>query len=113
MNAPKSIFQELVDIEGHRALTVSTGIPALQRLANVALRDSGQARTVGLFLLGLYNGHTYPFSLTQLRGLDLDLHSDCLAVLRLDYHPAREVHQYIEGGDELFKQLRDRLTEKE
>ena len=85
------------------------GLPALRRLAAIAAGDSGQARIVGRFLLGLYNGHEYPFSLVQLRGLDLELHADCLLVLRLDLHPAMEVHEYLEDGDVLFQQLRDQL----
>lgn len=110
MSALTTMFQELANIEQHRAQAQAEGLPALQRLAQVARRDSGQARTVGLFLLALYNGHAYPFNLSRLRSLDMALHKDCMAVLSMDYQPAMEVHQYIEGGDDLFRQLRDRLT---
>lgn len=81
------------------------GLPALRRLADIADGDSGQARIVGQFLMGLYNGNRYPFDLTRLRGLDLELHRDCMAVLHMDYHPAREVHEYLEFGEGLFDQL--------
>lgn len=108
MNIPLHFFAELDRINQHRQQTHAEGIPALERLAIVARRDTGQARTIGLFLLGLYNGNAYPFNLSRLRGLDLDLYSDCLAVLSMDYHPTMEVHEYIDDGNELFKKLRDR-----
>lgn len=85
-----------------------SGLQALQRLAEVAANDTDQAITVGRFLLGLYNGNKYPFNLISLRSLDSNLHADCLAVLQLDYTPLQEVHEYLENGAALFKQLRNR-----
>lgn len=108
MNA-LALLDELNGIERDRQQAHSAGLPALQRLADVAQGDSGQARIVGLFLLGLYNGADYPFDLTQLRGLDLALFQDCQAVLHLDYHPEREVHEYLVQGDALFSRLRATL----
>lgn len=92
------------DIE--RETVLAAGVPALQRLAKVAQRDSGQAATVRLFLLGLYNGYRFPFNLTALRGLDLELFNDCMAVLTLDARATvKEVHQYFNNGGELFEQF--------
>lgn len=92
------------DIE--RQTVLAAGVPALQRLVKVAQRDSGQAATVRLFLLGLYNGYRFPFNLTTLRGLDLELFNDCMAVLTLDARATvKEVHQYFDRGGDLFEQF--------
>ncbi len=85
-----------------------TGLPALVRLTEVAQRSSGQSAVVGRFLLGLYNGPQYPFELTDLRRLDAELHQDCLAVLELDWQPAREVHEYVDNGDRIWRGLAER-----
>ncbi|WKL67811.1 hypothetical protein Q1Z72_03825 [Pseudomonas qingdaonensis] len=92
--------------EAERPAIRVKGIEALQRLVPVALRDSGQSRIVGRFLLSLYNGSAFPFALTDLRGLDSSLWDDCLAVLRLDRRPELEVHEYIENGDDIWSQLK-------
>ncbi|OAI20424.1 hypothetical protein A1507_22855 [Methylomonas koyamae] len=93
-------------LEVERETVLAAGLPALQRLAIIAQRDTGQAATVRLFLLGLYNGYRFPFNLTTLRGLDLELFSDCIAVLTLDARATvKEVHQYFNNGGELFEQF--------
>jgi len=85
---------------------LEAGVPALRRLLQVALRDTGQSEVCGRFLLGLYNGPIYRFDLTELRRLDSDLVEDCLAVLRMDAQPMKEVHCLIEDGDAVFRRLR-------
>ncbi|MDX8127745.1 hypothetical protein QLH52_10665 [Methylomonas sp. OY6] len=98
--------------EIERETVIAAGLPALQRLAKIARRDTGQAATVRLFLLGLYNGYRFPFNLTALRGLDLDLFTDCLAVLTLDARATvKEVHQYFHNGGELFEQFAEMVME--
>lgn len=83
-----------------------SGFEALQRLYEVACRDTGQARKVAAFLLGLYNGDRFPFDLTDLRGLDDDLFMDCMAVLRMDARLTRkEVHNYFNQGGQKFERL--------
>jgi len=104
-------LDQLASLEADRQQAHTTGLPALERLAAVARQDSGQARIIGLFLLGLYNGSAYPFDLTQLRSLDAQLFRDCLAVLHLDYYPEQEIHQYLRAGDALFAHLRNTLTD--
>jgi len=82
------------------------GAEALQRLFTVANRDSGQCRYIAHFLLGLYNGHRFPFDLTDLRGLDNELFEDCMTVLRMDARVTQqEVHLYFENGGKRFEQL--------
>ena len=88
-----------------RPVIVREGIEALVRLMAVTEGDSGQCRKVAAFLLGLYNGTRFPFDLTDLRALDLDLFEDCMAVLRMDKQPEREIHLYFTHGGERFEQL--------
>lgn len=92
--------------EAERPRIRAAGIEALHRLLPVAQRCTGQSRIVGRFLLSLYNGSAFPFSLTDLRGLDSALWDDCLAVLRLDRRPEQEVHEYIENGDQIWSHLK-------
>ena len=81
------------------------GVAALRRLLPVAQRDTGQSGVVARFLLNLYNGDRFPFDNTDLRRLDAELVDDCLAVLRMDVCPAREVHTYFENGSAIWEQL--------
>jgi hypothetical protein len=78
------------------------GVSALLRLVAGARQPTGQGHRLRRFLLGLYNGPEWPFDLTDLRNMDRDLQQDVLAVLQLDWHGGREVHNYIEDGDRLF-----------
>ncbi|MFK0032999.1 DUF7673 family protein [Pseudomonas monteilii] len=100
------LFDALMRYQQRPAIR-DAGIQALARLVPVALRDSGQSRVVGRFLLGLYNSRDYPFELTTLRNLDACLFDDCLAVLRLDSSPEQEVHEYLANGQLIFSQLRE------
>jgi hypothetical protein len=102
--AVDDFFQQILDLDAERQTVTETGIPALIRLAAIAERDTGQANTVRSFLLGLYNGHCFPFNLTRLRGLDKSLFDDCMAVLTLDARAtAKEVHHYFDNGGERFE----------
>lgn len=108
--SPQDRFQQdmarIAAEEAERPAIRAKGIEALRRLVPVALRESGQSRIVGRFLLSLYNGSAFPFALTDLRGLDSSLWDDCLAVLRLDRRPELEVHEYIANGDQIWSQLK-------
>lgn len=90
------------------------GEAALRRLLPIAQRDTGQSARVARFLLGCYNGHRFPFDLTNLRSLDYEIMEDCLAVLRMDSTPYQEVHQYFDHGGLVFEKLADdwNLNEK-
>ena len=78
-------------------------LDALLRLYKIAHSDTGQSTRVRRFLLGLYNGPEFPFDLTELRTLDRAIWDDCIIVLRLDRHPAKEIHEYLPEGRETFK----------
>lgn len=88
-----------------RPQIIAEGQAALHRLMPVAERDTGQSGVVARFLLALYNGRRFPFDLSQLRRLEHALHDDCLAVLRMDAHPMRDVHCYIQDGVQRFERL--------
>lgn len=81
------------------------GEAALRRLLPVAQGDTGQSGVVARFLLGLYNGRRFAFDLTDLRRLDAGLLDDCLAVLRMDATPLKEVHEYFPDGGRIFEAL--------
>lgn len=99
-----NFLSQIRELDTERQAATEAGMPALMRLADVAERDSGQAETVRLFLLGLYNGYRFPFNLVRLRGLDKALFDDCMAVLTLDARAtAKEVHQYLDNGGEQFE----------
>jgi hypothetical protein len=81
------------------------GERALHRLLPVAQRDTGQSMVIARFLLNLYNGERFPFDMTDLRRLDHKLFNDCMAVLKMDFQPQKEVHLYFENGGALWEAL--------
>ncbi len=60
---------------------------------------TGQAGRLVRFLAGVYNGSDYPFALTELRALDVELANACLDYLNYDRLGKREVHHHLAGGD--------------
>lgn len=81
------------------------GLEALKRLLPIAQGHAGQCKIVANFLLSLYNGMRFKFDLTDFRALDRKIFNDCLAVLKMDYTPVREVHCYFEDGGQIWEQL--------
>lgn len=81
------------------------GEAALRRLLPIAQRDTGQSSVVARFLLNLYNGERFPFDMTDLRRLDYELFDDCMAVLKMDFQPQKEVHRYFEDGGAIWEAL--------
>lgn len=102
----EAVAARLAIEERGRPAIKDAGLAALHRLLPVAQRNTGQSRIVGCFLLSLYNGHAFPFPLTDLRALDTSLFKDCLALLRMDQRPEMEVHEYVEDGDAIWSQLK-------
>ena len=99
------MYAERAKWEAERPEIDAAGQAALARLFRVAQGDTGQARRIAAFLLGCYNGSRFPFDLTDFRGLDYALFDDCMAVLRMDYQPRREVHTYFEQGGKQFEKM--------
>lgn len=81
---------------------------ALQRLIDVAQKDSGQPEIIRLFLLSLYNGDAFPLVPYRLRSLDLELREDVLEVMRLDlFDFRREIHRVIPSTEHLWLEWRN------
>lgn len=100
-NISDTLLRQMAEFDRQRTEVKEKGIPAVQRLYQVAQGGSGQCHALRRFLLALYNGQEWPFDLTRLRGLDAELHTDCMAVLALDAWGGREVHAYVASGEEL------------
>uniref|UniRef100_UPI0039F6D996 DUF7673 family protein n=1 Tax=Sulfuriferula sp. GW6 TaxID=3345112 RepID=UPI0039F6D996 len=83
----------------------AAGLEALKRLVELAQGDSGQCRYVASFLLSLYNGNRFKFDLTDFRAIDKAIFDDCMAVLKMDRAPEKEVHCYFENGGALWEQM--------
>ncbi|VFT43589.1 Toprim domain-containing protein [Pseudomonas aeruginosa] len=105
---PHDYLQLIHDFQTRQQENEVAGLTALKRLLPIAQRDSGQSGVIGRFLLGLYNGQAHRFDLTELRSLDPALFDACLSVLRMDYAPKQEVHEYFENGDAIWQDLSKR-----
>jgi hypothetical protein len=81
------------------------GEAALYRLFEIAQGDTHQCGVVAKFLLGCYNGSRFKFDLTDFRRLDKALFDDCLLVLKMDWSPKKEVHEYFQEGSKKFENL--------
>lgn len=104
MKSTTDFFSEIEAYSLMNSKCRDEGLPALKRLFEIAHNDTGQAVKVRLFLLGLFNGESFPFDLTMLRGLDVDLKLDCFRVLALDcFATQKEVHQYYDEMPKTFK----------
>lgn len=100
-NATERLLADMKQSFNRRIESAKTGVPALKRLVSIAQGDHGQAKHIRRFLLALYNGFEWPLDMRRLRCLDPDLQQAVLAVIQLDWC-GREIHTYLEGGDELF-----------
>jgi hypothetical protein len=102
-----SVFaQEIERIKRITTKDRAAGEPALRRLVELCeSRSSGQLHRIARFLAGLFNGDDYPYDLTLLRSLDLDLQLDCLRVLKMDMNPEKEVQRYFINGEQRFNAL--------
>lgn len=81
-------------------------IPALEMIANAieAYPTSGQIQRLTGFLAAVYNGFVYQFSPKDLRVLDRDLCTACLAVLAYDHFGMEEIHTMgVFSADDLHR----------
>lgn len=102
----EKFLREIENRQEQRADAEKNGLPALQRLVEVARCDTGQSQVCGRFLLGLYNGYAFPFNLIDLRRLDESLWNDCISVLKLDQRPKKEIHLLINDGHAIWEELK-------
>lgn len=111
---PPEIFAQIearqAALEQARAAARDQAIPALQVLVNAIRGNPGTGqvgRLIG-FLAGLYNGPRFPFDMTDLRGLDHELGTACIAVLNYDRFSEREIHHWgVISADELNALMKD------
>jgi hypothetical protein len=59
---------------------------------------TGQVGRLVKFLAGVYNGHEFPFDLTDLRALDVELANACIDYLNYDRLAKAEVHTHLPDG---------------
>jgi hypothetical protein len=98
-------LQKVATFEAQKPAIHAAGVEALKRLMSVARGDTGQSATIARFLLSCYNGTNFPLNVSDLRALDFDLHEDCMAVLKMDYSPEREIHRLVENGASIFEAM--------
>lgn len=97
--------RQLADFNAAQPRVRTQGEAALGRLLPIAQRGTGQSKIVANFLLSLYNGYRFKFDLTDFRALDIAIFEDCMLVLRMDFCPLQEVHNYFENGGKVFEQM--------
>jgi hypothetical protein len=74
--------------------------PSLQTIVKAIEQHpgTGQSRRLVRFLAGVYNGHEFPFDLTDLRSLDIELANACIDYLNYDRLSKAEVHTHLPDG---------------
>jgi hypothetical protein len=87
-------------------------IASLERLVELAKKDTGGSRIAGLFLVNLYNSNYAHFSLRDLHNLDHSYWVDAMNVLKLDSINFKEVFEYIDDGENIFHNLIDNWSNK-
>lgn len=82
-------------------------IRSLEILLGIVQRHPGTsgARIIASVLCSLYNGNRCKVDLTDLRMLDQSNFEHVLNVLRLDYAPAKEVHEYFNNGSAIWEAM--------
>lgn len=94
-------WDSLPHIDGRRDTKIRdwqlAGLPALERVAELAATDDSQGLVCRQFLLSFYEGLSPDFDLASLRELPSDLQEDALAIIRLDWCGAA-LHTYLADG---------------
>jgi hypothetical protein len=84
-------------------------IPALRLIANTIERypTSGQVKRLTAFLAAVYNGYDYQFAPKDLRELDRELCTACLAVLAYDHFGVEEIQTLgVFSADDLHRWIK-------
>ena len=78
----------------------SRALLGLHRIEDaIRTRPAGdQAKSLIRFLMGIYNGHTYPFDLAELRDLDPEIALACLDYLNYDRLGERNLQDHLANG---------------
>lgn len=83
----------------------AAGADAVKRLEEETWHESSQGIILRQFMLGLFNSPKYPFDLRSLMELDIEVHADCIAVLKMEYAPEHSFESNFRDGAALFKFL--------
>lgn len=108
-------WQEIVSGQRVRLSTVAEDVNEIMERARTGLQRivkavedhprSGQARRLVRFLAGVYNGHEFPFDLTDLRAVDAELANACIDYLNYDRLNKAEVHTHLPEGGRQMQQM--------
>jgi len=101
-SALQKIGDVILETNRERLEAERLGIDALKRLFPLACQDTGQGRTVRLFLLGLFDSSAWPMEMNRLRGLDMGIQRDVLAVLRMDMSARCDIEARIKTEKDFF-----------
>jgi hypothetical protein len=106
--AASAAWQEIVSGKRTRINTAAQDTQEIMERARTGLQrivkaieahpGTGQARRLVRFLAGVYNGHEFPFGLTDLRALDIELANACIDYLNYDRLAKAEVHTHLPDG---------------
>lgn len=71
------------------------GIPALERLYDIAQGEGREAYITGLFIVNFYKGSKCLFNLQFLKELQPRTLMDCISVIHLEYNARQEIFDYL------------------
>src|ERR1035438_7196796 len=101
-------WEEIVSGKRTRISTAAEDTNEIMERARIGLQKivkaieehpgTGQAARLVRFLAGVYNGHDFPFDLTDLRALDTELANACIDFLNYDRLAKAEVHTHLPDG---------------
>ncbi|GAA0587396.1 hypothetical protein ACFQH5_16825 [Halomonas salifodinae] len=95
-------YAEEAAVDERLAKLEQVGPAALDRLVEVANRDTGQSRHCRRILLAVYNADDWPLELNRLRCIDRDLQSAALTAIEWATYSGRELHEHLDDGDRLM-----------
>jgi len=78
---------------------------AVASLLKIAVKDCGGSKACALVMLNAYNCDAFNFDITDLCGLDDNLYSAALVVIRCRKELCIEPHDVIENGGRIFEDL--------
>lgn len=99
--------------EQHEKISFEIGTPALSDLYEVAQGKSRDAYVIGLFLMGLYDGKTYPFNLELLKQIKTSNLIHCISVIHLMFHSSKSLINLLKIKKSDFENLIVHITRLE
>lgn len=96
-------------LKQHEKMAHDAGIPALERLYELAQGVTHESYIAGLFLVGFYDGKRFPFNLSRLKELQPSNFMDCMLVMHLEFQARQEIYDYLELEVTDFEQMAFRI----